>query len=392
MLLFSQAWDIGGAKTHIETLVQQLRQNGNRVVVVGNDEEIVRQFKSIQAYCINYRSLNPLSIIRNYSLLKRLIKKHRVQVIHAHQRTACAYAWLLMKTFNIPYTITFHDKWRRLHRIYKFVLPDRCVAISQGVKDHIVSLFELKDAQVEIVENGVQIAEKNFNSASAIDSAGHKIRLLHATRLDAKKTPATLLLCDSVRRLTAGFPDLELIIAGDGILRAEVEKKVQETNNKCGKELIRYIGPRNDIASLVEKIDIAVGAGRFALEAMAAGKPVVALANGSDFPGIIAPDNWQTASKTSWTRGDKFIAEETVAGEIERLLADKELLHSTGEFGRELVRCHFSSEIMTARLCSLYSDLIGNAPRRLKAKLKSLPEGLTSRPASFVLFGASADS
>lgn len=25
MLLFSQAWDIGGAKTHIETLVQQLR-------------------------------------------------------------------------------------------------------------------------------------------------------------------------------------------------------------------------------------------------------------------------------------------------------------------------------------------------------------------------------
>lgn len=148
MLLFSQAWDIGGAKTHIETLVQQLRQNGNRVVLVGNDEEIVRQFKSIQAYCINYRSLNPWSIIRNYSLLKKLIKKHRVQVIHAHQRTACAYAWLLMKTFNIPYTITFHDKWRRLHRIYKFVLPDRCVAISQGVKDHIVSLFELKDAQV----------------------------------------------------------------------------------------------------------------------------------------------------------------------------------------------------------------------------------------------------
>lgn len=248
------------------------------------------------------------------------------------------------------------------------MLPDRCVAISQGVKDHIVSLFELKDAQVEIVENGVQIAEANFNSAYAKDSAGHKIRLLHASRLDAGKTPVTLLLCDSVRRLTAGFPDLELIIAGDGILRAAVEEKVQETNNKCGKELIRYIGPRNDVASLVGKIDIAVGTGRFALEAMAAGKPVVAIANGSDFPGVITPDNWHTVRKTSWTRGDKIIAEGTVAGEIESLLADKELLHSTGEFGQKLVRCHFSSEIMTERLCRLYSDLIGKAPRRLNDK------------------------
>lgn len=368
MLLFSQAWDIGGAKTHIETLVQQLRQNGNRVVLVGNDEEIVRQFKSIQAYCINYRSLNPWSIIRNYSLLKKLIKKHRVQVIHAHQRTACAYAWLLMKTFNIPYTITFHDKWRRLHRIYKFVLPDRCVAISQGVKDHIVSLFELKDAQVEIVENGVQIEGQLSNNGSMPNSGQKKTLILHATRFDAKKTPIVLLLCDSIASLAPDFHRIELVIAGDGILRAAVEEKVQETNNKCGKKLIRYIGPRNDIASLVKEIDIAVGTGRFALEAMAAGKPVVAIANGSDFPGVITPDNWHTVRKTSWTRGDKIIAEGTLAGEIERLLADKELLHSTGEFGRELVRCHFSSEIMTERLCRLYSDLIGKAPRRLNDK------------------------
>lgn len=365
MLLFSQAWDIGGAKTHIETLVQQLRQNGNRVVLVGNDEEIVRQFKSIQAYCINYRSLNPWSIIRNYSLLKKLIKKHRVQVIHAHQRTAYAYAWLLMKTFNIPYTITFHDKWRRLHRIYKFVLPDRCVAISQGVKDHIVSLFELKDAQVEIVENGVQIEGQLSNNGSMPNSGQKKTLILHATRFDAKKTPIVLLLCDSIASLAPDFHRIELVIAGDGILRAEVEKKVQETNNKCGKELIRYIGPRNDIASLVEKIDIAVGAGRFALEAMAAGKPVVAIANGNDFPGIITPNNWRIASLTSWTRGNKIITEDTLTSEIEQLLSDPALLHSLGEFGQNIVRRQFSAEIMTTRLCNLYSVIIANASLNL---------------------------
>ena len=162
MLLFSQAWDIGGAKTHIETLVQQLRKNGNSVVVVGNDAAIVKQFSTIPTYCLNYRTLNPLLIIKNYRLLKKLIKKHNVQVIHAHQRTACTYAWLLMKNLNIPYTITFHDKWRRFHRIYKFVLPNRCVAISQGVKNHIVQLFDLKDTQVDIVENGVQLEGKSL--------------------------------------------------------------------------------------------------------------------------------------------------------------------------------------------------------------------------------------
>ncbi|MGE4588895.1 MAG: glycosyltransferase family 4 protein [Acidaminococcaceae bacterium] len=365
MLLFSQAWDIGGAKTHIETLVQQLRQNGNRVVLVGNDEEIVQQFKSIQAYCINYRSLNPLSIIRNYSLLKKLIKKHRVQVIHAHQRTACAYAWLLMKTFNIPYTITFHDKWRRLHRIYKFLLPDRCVAISQGVKDHIVSLFELKDAQVEIVENGVQIEGQLSNNGSMPNSGQKKTLILHATRFDAKKTPIVLLLCDSIASLAPDFPEIELVIAGDGILRSAVEEKIKDTNAKCCKDIIRYIGPRNDVSSLVKEMDIAVGTGRFALEAMAAGKPVVAIANGSDFPGIINKHNWQQASLTSWTRGDKIITEDNLICEIKQLISDTALAHDLGKFGQELISRHFSADTMTTRLCNFYYELIANAERVL---------------------------
>lgn len=365
MLLFSQAWDIGGAKTHIETLVQQLRKNGKRVIVVGNDAEIVQQFSSTQAYCINYRSLNPLSIIRNYSLLKRLIRKHQVQVIHAHQRTACAYAWLLMKSLNIPYTITFHDKWRSLHRIYKFVLPNRCIAISQGVKDHIVKLFELKDTQVEIVENGVQLEAAALNDDHVTKSARQKTLILHATRFDAKKTSIVLLLCDAIRSLADKFPDLELIIAGDGVLRAAVQEKIRDTNAQCRKDIIRYIGPRNDISRLIKGMDIAVGTGRFALEAMAAGKPVVAIANGNDFPGVITPENWRIASLTSWTRGDKLIAKDTLAGEIEKLASNPTLSHNLGEFGQEIVRRHFSDEIMATRLCNLYSKIITNAKHNL---------------------------
>lgn len=365
MLLFSQAWDIGGAKTHIETLVQQLRKMGKRVIVVGNDGKIVKQFPDIPTYCINYRSLNPLVIIKNYRLLKSLIKKHHIQVIHAHQRTACAYAWLLMKRLNIPYTITFHDKWRRLHRIYKFVLPKRCVAISQGVKNHIVQLFELKDTQVEIVDNGVQLEEKTSNSDYVTTSVRQKTLILHATRFDAKKISIILILCDAIGRLTAKFPDLELIIAGDGKLRNTVEEKIRDTNTKCGRNIIRYIGPRDDINHLVKDIDIAVGTGRFALEAMAAGKPVVAIANGNNFPGIITPNNWHMASLTSWTRGDKIIAEDTLTSEIEQLLSDPALLHSLGEFGQDIVCQHFSAEIMTTRLCNLYSGIIANASRNL---------------------------
>lgn len=365
MLLFSQAWDIGGAKTHIETLVQQLRKTGKGVIVVGNDGKIVKQFSDIPTYCINYRSLNPLAIIKNYRLLKNLIKKHHVQVIHAHQRTACAYAWLLKQRLNIPYTITFHDKWRRLHRIYKFVLPNRCVAISQGVKDHIVQLFELKDTQVEIVENGVQIEEKAFNNDYVTNSVRQKTRILHASRFDAKKTPIILLLCDSISRLTTKFPDLELIIAGDGKLRDTVEEKVRDTNTKCGRNIIRCIGPCNDVDRLVKDMDVAVGTGRFALEAMAAGKPVVAIANGNDFPGIITPNNWHIASLTSWTRGNKIIAEDTLTSEIEQLLLDPALLHSLGEFGQDIVCRQFSAEIMTTRLCNLYSVIIASASRNL---------------------------
>lgn len=98
---------------------------------------------------------------------------------------------------------------------------------------------------------------------------------------------------------------------------------------------------------------------------MAAGKPVVAIANGNDFPGIITPDNWRIASLTSWTRGDKIITEDSLISEIEQLLSDPPLAASLGKFGQDIVRTHFSAEIMANRLCNLYSAIIANAASNL---------------------------
>jgi glycosyltransferase involved in cell wall biosynthesis len=79
------------------------------------------------------------------------------------------------------------------------------------------------------------------------------------------------------------FPDAHLVIAGDGPLRADLERRIAEL--RVG-HAVRLLGFRNDIPRLLKALDVFVmsskeeGLGTSILDAMAAGVPVVATAAG----------------------------------------------------------------------------------------------------------------
>lgn len=353
LLLFSQPWRVGGAETHLETLICQFVRRKVPVVLVGIDEAITQQFAGIPVYRLPLRSASPAVQWRNYGALKRIVLKHKIGLIHSHTRTGNIYGWLLKRTLGAPYTATLHDKWRRLHRIYHPFLPRRCIAVSQGVKGHFVRELGVAAERIAVVENGVDWGTEGDQTELGLNNRV----ILHVSRFSRHKGSVAIRLCEIVAELNQRLPDCKLVLVGQGPLSAAVQAAARRANEACGREVVLFLGPRRDIAALLSAASVAVGVGRFALEAMAAGRPVIALIDEVDFPGIIDETNWQQASRTSWTCGTKKNTDDNLRRELETLLLDRELRIRLGAFGQELIRMHFSAQRMAERVLAVYREL-----------------------------------
>lgn len=80
---------------------------------------------------------------------------------------------------------------------------------------------------------------------------------------------------EAVFRLFHDYPNVMLLIAGDGPKLSSVRSKSDEINAKCQKEVVRPLGFVLDTPTLYAASDIVLGMSRVALESMASGKPVV---------------------------------------------------------------------------------------------------------------------
>jgi len=148
------------------------------------------------------------------------------------------------------------------------------------------------------------------------------------------------------------YDDLQLVIAGDGPDRPRLE---EFTRSIQATDRVRFPGPCPDMSKLLNQANVvwvpslAEGGRQVALDAMAAGRPVVA----SQLPGLaeVVVDG-QTGFLVS--PGDKVAC----AKRTRRLCDDPDLARRFGEAGRQQVRQHFSLDHMVSRHADLYDDVL----------------------------------
>jgi len=148
------------------------------------------------------------------------------------------------------------------------------------------------------------------------------------------------------------YPSMELWLVGDGPLRVKVKKKVEA---KGLKEKVRFLGLRDDIPDLLAEASILVlpsdweGVPLTVLEAMAAGKPVVATAVGG-VPELV------DEGKTGFLVPPQ--APDALAGAILRLARDPELRKRMGEVARKRALERFDIRQTAQAYGELYLKLL----------------------------------
>ena len=179
-------------------------------------------------------------------------------------------------------------------------------------------------------------------------------------RLTPQKAPLAFVAL--IARLRRTRPDVHGVIAGDGPLRAEVERAVDAHGLGAW---CRVLGARDDVAAVLAALDVFVltsvseGFPFVVLEAMALERPVVATAvNG--VPEIVEPG----VTGVLVERADG----EALARAVLDTLADAERARAMGRAGRRRVQTCFTASRMVAETEAFYRDLLRAAPAPADAR------------------------
>ena len=291
------SWDApGGVQVHIRQLSHHLQQRGHDVLVLApgdvpgfrGDARIVGRAAPVH---VNGSVARLCFSPRSSRVVRKALEVFGPDIIHVHDPLTPSTAMLGVIHANAPVVATFHSYFAREHfqgRVYSAVAPllkpvwnrvDRRLAVSEAARHSVCS--RMGEDGVRIVPNGADVDV--FASATAAPALPPGRKLLFVGRLEPRKGfPVAL---QAFAQLASTFPDLQLVVVGDGAERHAVNDltpAVRSRVHMMGKVTYEELPTFHQAADIF--ISPATGSESFGIvlvEAMAAGIPLVA----SDIPG-----------------------------------------------------------------------------------------------------------
>ena len=313
------------------------------------------------------RRISPLNDICALCDLVRIIKTEKPDVVHTHTSKAGILGRMAAKIARVPRIVhTPHGHvffghfgpilsrmFLRVERLFA-LLTDRVVALTDRESRDYTDLNVYPADKLVQIHSGVDIEKFKQVPVSAVE----KKRSLGLDRngivvgfigwLLPIKGPMHLL--KAMEDVWQDHDDTSLVFIGKGDLDVDLRAEALKTG---ANGRVNFLGWRNDIDEIMPLFDIFVlpslneGMGRVLVEAMAAGKPIVA-SNVGGIPDLVQHDH----NGLLVPPGD----EKALAAGIKQLINDPEKAKMMGQRGREL--CHqFSLEAMIEKIDALYMGL-----------------------------------
>ena len=342
----------GGGECQLLGLIGCLARQGHQSHLLGHPEgALVREARRIGIAVFPLRVRNDLDFRPIFSL-RRLIRKEKYDIVHFHTKRAHALSfWLGRMRPAIRYVVTRRMDYPVKRNWYNDYLYNRqvdgVIAISRKIAD-LLAEGGVRRERIRLIHSGIDPAPFQRTRAAGADTGLTVIGT--AAVLEERKGHRYLLAAATL--LKRRGHRLKYRFAGDGSQRQRLQQAVLESGLQEDVEMIGFV---SDIPGFLSTIDIFVlpslyeGLGVAVLEAMAAGKPVVATKVGG-IPELVS----DPATGLLVPAMDS----QALAQAIERLISQKGLLQQMGEKGRERVLRQFTMEQMAGKNEDYYYELL----------------------------------
>jgi glycosyltransferase involved in cell wall biosynthesis len=369
--------NVGGAALSVLELAAGQRQRGHDVLVVAGtipageaSMEHVADELDVPHLHISalQRELSPRQDATAVQALHRVLRERNPDVLHTHTAKAGTTGRLaaLTRGRHRPSAVvhTYHGhvlsgyfsaRRERAFRLVERALAyatDALVAVSDEVRDDLVRFRIAPQGKFVVIPYGFDL-DARVDATPATRAAKRTEAGLDETfvigwagRLTEVKRPLDLV------RVLAQVPDAALVLAGDGELRSDVETLAREL---AVADRVHILGYVRDMGSWYAAFDAFLltsaneGTPVVAIEALAAGVPVVATAAGGT--GTVVDDG-ETGFLT------EVGAVEALAVHLRELRDDAILRARLGSEGTRRMRTRFSVERMVDDVDRLYEQIL----------------------------------
>ena len=356
---------IGGCEEVVLLLLAGLARRRTSMVLFHYDvpgiEQVLKEARSLGVSCRVVQGITNRNILISLPRFAQELRRVNPDIFHMHLNwpLGCRYATAAARLAGVRTVIaTSHlfssDGMGQTMR-WKFrvrtALIDRYIAVSKDVGQQLCKHLLVPTSKIRVVRNGISIdkfAVAADPSLRAVLNEGRDQSIIFTpARLHKQKGHVHLL------QAAVSVPNAVFVLAGDGPER----KSLHELSVKLGiADRIRFLGQRQDIPQLLACCDIFVlpslyeGLPLSVLEALAAGKPILATAIGGTNEAVLHGVTGLLVRPAD--------PAELAAG-INSLLGNKEMATRLAEAGRTRAMEEFSSDAMVRGVIQVYEELLG---------------------------------
>ena len=380
--------NIGGVAHHVANLMRGLDQTKYEQQLVcgleGAGEASMRgniQAQGVSPILISQLVGNPrlnVSDALAFAHILHLLRRERPMILHSHTSKAGLLGRIAAHLTGVPIIVhTFHGLVLKGHygplktNVARAVerwlarFSDRLIAVGDEDKKDLLAYGIAPSHKIDVIPLGLEL--DNFIDNRRRRGVLHReLGLSSANRLIGivgRIAPIKnhRLFFDAMARVLAQHANAHVVVVGDGDLRPEMERYVGERGIASR---VSFLGWRHDLPQVYTDLDVVVissnneGTPVSAIEAMAAGRPVVATRVGG-LPDVIS--DGETGYLVAPGNAEQL------ASAVERVLRDGETTDGLRRNARESVKHKFAVERLTADIDLLYRRLL--AEKGLENKL-----------------------
>ncbi len=357
-----------GSVAYAVQLAEAHRAQGHAVWLMSDVTELPTGATLVQAL-ISERGYRQR--LRNVRLIRQLVKEEGIDVVHAHSRAASWVSYFALRGLKVPLVSTVHGR-QHLHTSTSLldIYGDKVIAICENLREHLITEVKMAAAKIVAIPNGVAFAALNEelemkneelgegeDSSFRLPPSSLELRISFIGRFNGGKGErAAALLQQVFPMLLRAFPALRVALIGGELEQLPVAGKaaLAQLRAEFGPRL-EVVGFTSDVPGWLARTTLVIGAGRVAIEALGAGRPVLALGE-ARYAGLVTAATLEAAAASNFGDISAQLAPTDV--DFGQLLHDAQVFLQAPQpvpaALRQQVRARYALPAVAARVLAVY--------------------------------------
>jgi glycosyltransferase involved in cell wall biosynthesis len=240
--------------------------------------------------------MNDLFILFHILFVVYIIRKNKIEVLHAHQRLPILIACIAGRIARVPVIVTVHGSSQRdLRSAISIRIPDMFIFVRQYIIDDDIE-YRVPLHKTIVIPNGVSILNPlpdcDFNS------------LCYISRIDKRHSSLiSMIIRKVIVPVSEDYPEVILNIVGDGDYLDDLRQEAEIINRQLKREAIIIHGYMTDVKGIIQKSGLVLGVGRVAIETLSCGVSLLSV-NHKFLGTVISQDNYPFYKRSNFVSVD----------------------------------------------------------------------------------------